>query len=68
MKPVVEFMFVDFTTIAMDQIINQAAKIRYMTGGQAKCQQFFEPREERELVVQPNIHKALRIYFVIYQA
>jgi len=35
MKPVVEFMFVDFTTIAMDQIVNQAAKIRYMTGGQA---------------------------------
>ncbi len=35
MRPVVEFMFIDFTTIAMDQIINQAAKIRYMTGGQA---------------------------------
>ena len=25
-------MFVDFTTLAMDQIVNQAAKIRYMTG------------------------------------
>ena len=41
MKPVVEFMFVDFTTIAMDQIINQAAKIRYMTGGQAKVPAVF---------------------------
>ncbi|MCX6090200.1 MAG: alpha-ketoacid dehydrogenase subunit beta [Candidatus Atribacteria bacterium] len=34
MRPVVEFMFVDFMTIAMDQIVNQAAKLRYMTGGQ----------------------------------
>ena len=41
MKPVVEFMFIDFTTIAMDQIINQAAKIRYMTGGQAKVPAVF---------------------------
>jgi len=31
-KPVAEIMFVDFTTLAMDQIVNQAAKIRYMTG------------------------------------
>jgi pyruvate dehydrogenase E1 component beta subunit len=35
MRPVVEIMFCDFMTIAMDQLINQAAKIRYMTGGQA---------------------------------
>lgn len=31
-RPVVEIMYIDFTTLAMDQIINQAAKIRYMTG------------------------------------
>ena len=31
-RPVAEIMFVDFTTLAMDQIVNQAAKIRYMTG------------------------------------
>ena len=36
MRPVVEVMFSDFLTLAMDQIVNQAAKIRYMTGGQAK--------------------------------
>ncbi len=34
MHPVVEIMFCDFTTLASDQIINQAAKLRYMTGGQ----------------------------------
>ncbi len=31
-RPVAEIMFIDFTTLAMDQIVNQAAKIRYMTG------------------------------------
>ena len=36
MRPVVELMYIDFSTLAMDQIVNQAAKIRYMSGGQAK--------------------------------
>lgn len=36
MRPIVEIMFGDFITIAMDQIVNQAAKMCYMTGGQAK--------------------------------
>ncbi|MDZ5782780.1 alpha-ketoacid dehydrogenase subunit beta [Marinococcus luteus] len=33
MKPVVELQFSDFITIAMDQLANQAAKLRYMYGG-----------------------------------
>ncbi|MBC7334158.1 MAG: alpha-ketoacid dehydrogenase subunit beta [Actinobacteria bacterium] len=36
MRPIAEIMFSDFMTIAMDQIVNQAAKIRYMFGGKAK--------------------------------
>jgi pyruvate/2-oxoglutarate/acetoin dehydrogenase E1 component len=36
MRPVAEIMYIDFMTIAMDQTINQAAKIRYMSGGQVK--------------------------------
>jgi pyruvate/2-oxoglutarate/acetoin dehydrogenase E1 component len=36
MRPIVEIMFSDFTTLASDQIVNQAAKLRYMTGGQCK--------------------------------
>lgn len=32
--PVVEIMWIDFTAVAMDQIINQAAKMKYMSGGQ----------------------------------
>jgi len=31
-RPVAEIMFIDFCGLAMDQIVNQAAKIRYMTG------------------------------------
>jgi pyruvate/2-oxoglutarate/acetoin dehydrogenase E1 component len=34
MRPVVELMYIDFIGVCMDQIINQAAKMRYMTGGQ----------------------------------
>ncbi len=36
MRPIAEIMFSDFLTIAMDQLINQAAKMRYMFGGMAK--------------------------------
>lgn len=36
MRPIVEIMFIDFITLAMDEIVNAAAKIRYMTGGQHK--------------------------------
>jgi pyruvate/2-oxoglutarate/acetoin dehydrogenase E1 component len=34
MRPVAEIMFVDFSGLALDQIANQAAKLRFMTGGQ----------------------------------
>lgn len=36
LRPVCEIMYIDFITIALDQIVNQAAKIYYMSGGQAK--------------------------------
>jgi pyruvate/2-oxoglutarate/acetoin dehydrogenase E1 component len=36
MRPVVDIMFGDFITLAMDQIANQAAKIHYMSGGKLK--------------------------------
>jgi pyruvate/2-oxoglutarate/acetoin dehydrogenase E1 component len=34
MRPIFEFQFSDFATLAMEQIVNQAAKIRYMLGGE----------------------------------
>ena len=36
-RPVVEIMTVNFSLVAMDQIVNNAAKIRYMFGGEAGC-------------------------------
>ena len=36
MRPIVEIMYQDFTTLSMEQIVNQAAKHRYMSGGQLK--------------------------------
>ena len=37
MRPVVDIMFGDFVTLVMDQIVNQAAKIHYMSGGSLKA-------------------------------
>lgn len=36
LRPVAELMYLDFAPMAMDQIINQVCKIRYMTGGQVE--------------------------------
>jgi 2-oxoisovalerate dehydrogenase E1 component len=36
MKPVVELMYLDFLGVCFDQILNQAAKLRFMTGGKAR--------------------------------
>ena len=36
-RPIVEFMTFNFSLVGIDQIINNAAKIRQMSGGQFKC-------------------------------
>jgi pyruvate dehydrogenase E1 component beta subunit len=36
LRPVVELMFIDFITLAMDQLVNHAAKLHYMSGGQLR--------------------------------
>jgi len=33
LRPIAELMFIDFLTVGMDQLVNQAAKMRYMFGG-----------------------------------
>ncbi len=45
MRPVAEIMYMDFITIALDQIANQAAKLRYMSGGQARIPVVFRTQE-----------------------
>ncbi|MBI1294174.1 alpha-ketoacid dehydrogenase subunit beta [bacterium] len=37
MRPVIDIMFGDFNTLTMDQMVNQAAKIHYMSGGKLKA-------------------------------
>jgi acetoin:2,6-dichlorophenolindophenol oxidoreductase subunit beta len=37
MRPVVDIMFGDFLTLAMDQLVNQAAKVHYMSGGNLRA-------------------------------
>ena len=34
LRPVVEIMYIDFLTLALDQLVNQAAKAHFMSGGQ----------------------------------
>ena len=36
LRPIAEIMFVDFTAVCFDQIVNQVAKVRYMLGGQVE--------------------------------
>jgi pyruvate dehydrogenase E1 component beta subunit len=36
LRPIVDLMFMDFICVAMDQIVNQAAKLKYMFGGNAR--------------------------------
>jgi len=36
MRPVAEILFVDFSMLVLDQVINQAAKLKFMTGGQGR--------------------------------
>src|SRR5213592_3993539 len=37
MRPVVDIMFGDFMTLVMDQVVNQAAKVHYMSGGRLRA-------------------------------
>jgi len=37
LRPVVEIMFMDFITLCMDALVNQIAKVKFMTGGQYEC-------------------------------
>jgi acetoin:2,6-dichlorophenolindophenol oxidoreductase subunit beta len=36
LRPIVEIMFLDFMCLAMDQVVNQAAKVSYMSGGRQR--------------------------------
>ncbi|HEY7063094.1 MAG TPA: alpha-ketoacid dehydrogenase subunit beta [Chloroflexota bacterium] len=44
-RPVAELMYLDFVGLAMDQLVNQAAKLRYMFGGKARVPMVLRAQE-----------------------
>lgn len=58
MRPILELQFSDFITIAMDQLVNQAAKTRYMFGGKGKVPLVVRTPAGSGTAPQRSIHKA----------
>ncbi|MBW1931105.1 MAG: alpha-ketoacid dehydrogenase subunit beta [Deltaproteobacteria bacterium] len=61
LRPVVEIMFMDFIGCCMDQIINQAAKIRYMFGGKMSVPMVIRTPEGAGLGAGPQHSQCLEI-------
>lgn len=62
-RPVVEIMFIDFATIAMDQIVNQAAKLCYMYGGKAKVPLVIRMPEGVGKIMAAQHSQSLEVWF-----
>ena len=63
LRPVVEIMFMDFTTLAMDAIVNQAAKARFMFGGQASVPLVLRTPHGGGLSAGPQHSQCLEAWF-----
>ena len=63
LRPVVEWMTLNFSLLALDQVINNAAKMRYMSGGQFTCPIVFRgPNGPAEYLGAQHSH-ALQSYY-----
>ena len=64
LRPVVEIGFEDFLTACMDPLVNQAAKLRYMMGGQVNIPMvvytIWRWRAERRSATQPKLRAVVR--------
>ena len=60
MRPVYEFQFSDFSMLAMEQIVNQAAKLRYMLGGAVACRSSSACRPARASAAPRSTARASR--------
>lgn len=58
MRPIVEIMTVNFSLLALDQIVNNAASLLHMSGGQFHVPLVIRMRRERAGNLAPNIHTA----------
>ena len=63
LKPVIEFMTFNFSILALDQVINHAAKIRYMSGGQIPCPIVFRGPNGAALQLSAQHSQACEIYY-----
>jgi len=63
LRPVVEIMFMDFVTLAMDSIANSAAKMRYSFGGQHKAPIVFMMQGGGGLSAGPHHSQSLEAWF-----
>lgn len=64
LRPIAEIMWIDFMTVAMDQIVNQAAKFRYMFGGQCKVPLVIRTQEGGGRYNGSQHSQALEAWFV----
>ncbi|MBT8335730.1 MAG: pyruvate dehydrogenase complex E1 component subunit beta [Gemmatimonadetes bacterium] len=63
LRPVIEFMTFNFSILALDQVINHAAKIRYMSGGQIPCPIVFRGPNGAALQLSAQHSQACEIYY-----
>lgn len=63
LKPVVEIMFMDFVTLTMDALVNQAAKARFMFGGQASVPMVLRTPHGGGLSAGPQHSQCLEAWF-----
>ncbi len=64
LRPVIEFMTFNFSILALDQVINNAAKIRYMSGGQIPCPIVFRGPNGAALQLAAQHSQACETYYV----
>ncbi|MBC7152724.1 MAG: alpha-ketoacid dehydrogenase subunit beta [Rhizobium sp.] len=63
MRPVAEIMFMDFVTLSMDMLVNQAAKARYMFGGQCSVPMVLRTPHGGGLSAGPQHSQCLEAWF-----
>ncbi|MGO4665238.1 alpha-ketoacid dehydrogenase subunit beta [Bosea sp. 2RAB26] len=63
LRPVVEIMFMDFTTLVMDAMVNQAAKARFMFGGQSSVPMVLRTPHGGGLGAGPQHSQCLEAWF-----
>jgi pyruvate dehydrogenase E1 component beta subunit len=63
LKPVIEIMFMDFTTLVMDALVNQAAKARFMFGGQSSVPMVLRTPHGGGLGAGPQHSQCLEAWF-----